>query len=137
MTADDRAPLGGTRPGGNPSREHALPPSRRAALTLVTVAAALGGHAIPAAALDADAAKMFARQNSCFKCHSVDKKKDGPAYRDVAAKYRGREDAAAKLFQHVTSGRQVKFPDGHEESHKIVRAPDEEIENLIAWILSL
>jgi cytochrome c len=92
----------------------------------------------PASALDADAAQTLARQSGCFKCHAVDKKKDGPAYRDVAAKYKGNAEAEAKLIHHITSGERVKFPDGHEEDHKIVKSKDAaEIKNLVDWILSL
>ena len=92
----------------------------------------------PASALDADAAQTLARQSGCFKCHAIDKKKDGPAYRDVAAKYKGNAEAEAKLIQHVTSGERVKFPDGHVEDHKIVKSKDAaEIKNLVDWILSL
>lgn len=92
----------------------------------------------PVRALDADAAQTLARQSGCFKCHSVDKHKDGPAYRDVAAKYKGNAEAEAKLIHHITSGERVKFPDGHEEDHKIVKSKDPaEIKNLVDWILSL
>jgi cytochrome c len=92
----------------------------------------------PASAIDADAAQTLARQSGCFKCHSVEKKKDGPAYRDVAAKYKGNTEAQAKLINHITSGERVKFPDGHEEDHKIVKSKDPvEIKNLVDWILSL
>ncbi len=91
-----------------------------------------------AATLDADAAQQLARQSGCFKCHSIDKKKDGPAYRDVAAKYKGNADAPAKLVHHITSGERVKFEDGHEEEHKIVKSSDPvQIRNLVDWILSL
>ena len=41
-------------------------------------------------AVDADAAQGVAKQNGCFKCHAVEKHKDGPAYRDIAAKYKAR-----------------------------------------------
>lgn len=89
-------------------------------------------------AIDAEAAQMLARQSGCFKCHSVERKKDGPAYRDVAAKYRGKADAQAKLFAHVTTGPKVEFPDGREEDHKVIKTTDQdEINNLISWILSL
>ena len=88
--------------------------------------------------MDADAAQMLARQNNCFKCHSIDKKKDGPPYREVAAKYRGRADAEAKLYRHVTAGEKVKLADGTEDNHKIIQTKDvAEIKNLIGWILSL
>lgn len=81
---------------------------------------------------------MLARQSGCFKCHAVDKKKDGPAYRDVGAKYKGKPDAEAKLIHHITSGERVKFEDGHEEDHKVVKSKDPaQIKNLVDWILSL
>ncbi len=91
------------------------------------------------AAVDADAAKLLARENSCFKCHGIEKPKDGPAYTKVAEKYRGNPNAEAKLIHHVTSGEMAKFPDGHEEAHKNIKdkASPEEIKNLIDWILSL
>jgi cytochrome c len=96
---------------------------------------AVAGHA---AAADEEAAKALARQNNCFKCHGVDKKKDGPAWREVAAKYKGKADAEQRLITHITSGEKAKFPDGHEEDHKIVKAQDPaEVKNLVDWILSL
>lgn len=93
-------------------------------------------------AADAEAAKTLARQNGCFKCHAVEKKKDGPAYKEVAAKYRSNGKTMAenekRLFTHITSGEKAKFPDGHEEDHKIIKTKDEaQIKNLIEWILSL
>jgi cytochrome c len=89
-------------------------------------------------AFDAAAAEATARQNGCFKCHSVDKKKDGPTYREVAARYKGKSEAEARLLKHITSGETAKFPDGHEEEHKIIKTKDaNEIKNLIQWILSL
>jgi len=93
-----------------------------------------------AMAADADAAKQLARQNNCFKCHSVDKDKDGPAYKKVAEKYKGKADAESRLIEHITSGEKAKFADGHEEEHKIVKtspAKDEaQIKNLVQWILT-
>jgi len=88
--------------------------------------------------VDADAAKSLARKSDCFKCHSVDKDKEGPAYHKVAEKYRGKPEAEAKLIHHVTAGEKVKFSDGHEDEHKIVKTENmEEIKNLVDWILSL
>ena len=91
------------------------------------------------AAVDVDAAKMLARENNCFKCHAVEKEKDGPAYKKVAEKYHGKADAEAKLIHHITSGEMAKFPDGHSEEHKNIqgKASPEAIKNLIDWILSL
>jgi len=104
------------------------------------VAALAWGFSANVYAVDADAAKSLARQNGCLKCHAVDKKKDGPSYRDIAAKYKGKDQAETvkKLIFHITSGEKSKFPDGHEEEHKIIKVKDvAQQTNLIEWILSL
>jgi cytochrome c len=93
-----------------------------------------------AQAVDVEAAKALARQNNCLKCHSIDKEKDGPAYNKVAEKFRGKANAEARLIEHITSGEKAKFPDGHEEEHKIVKTSPpkdmDQIKNLVQWILS-
>jgi len=89
-------------------------------------------------AVDADAAQTLARQNNCFRCHSVEKAKDGPAWKDVALKYKGKPDAEKRLINHLTTGEKAKFSDGHEEEHKIIKSPDaSKTLNLVQWILSL
>jgi cytochrome c len=87
--------------------------------------------------VDAEAARALAKKSDCFKCHTVDQKKDGPAYREVAKKYRGKPDAESKLYTHVTTSPKVKI-DGEEENHQMVKSKnDAEIYNLIRFILSL
>lgn len=110
--------------------------STRVFASVVLLIAALSSS-VSANAMDAEAAQQLARQNNCFKCHSVDKAKDGPSYKDVAAKYRGKADAEQRLITHITSGEKAKFPDGHEEEHKIIKTKDHaEQLNLVQWILS-
>jgi cytochrome c len=96
--------------------------------------------AASAQAFDEEAAKALARQNKCLNCHSVDKDKDGPAYKKVAEKYKGKANAEARLVEHVTTGEKAKFPDGHEEEHKIVKtSPPKDmaqVKNLVQWILA-
>ena len=99
---------------------------------------AFGSIRVEALAGDAAAAQSLAQKSGCFKCHGVDKKKDGPALRDAAAKYKDQADAQERLTYHVTSGEKVKFDDGHEEEHKKVKTSDpNETKNLVAWILAL
>lgn len=89
------------------------------------------------AAVNEDAARALAKRSDCFKCHTIDEKKDGPAYREVAKKYRGKADAEKKLYTHVTTAPKVKI-DGEEENHQIVKSKvDAEIYNLIRFILAL
>ena len=90
------------------------------------------------AAVDAVAAEKLARQEGCLRCHGIDRGKDGPAYKKIAEKYKGKADAEARLVKHLSSGEKVKFEDGHEEEHKIPKTKDpEQIKNLIQWVLSL
>ena len=104
----------------------------------VTTLALTGLVSSSVSAFDAETAESIARQNSCFKCHSIEKKKDGPAYREVAAKYRGKADAEQRLIKHLTTGPTVTFRDGHEEEHRIIKTSnEEELKNVVQWILSL
>jgi cytochrome c len=101
----------------------------------MTAGACLSAWANPP--VDAEAARALAKKSDCFKCHTVDQKKDGPAYREVAKRYRGKPDAEAKLYTHVTTSPKVKI-DGEEENHQMVKSKnDAEIYNLIRFILSL
>jgi cytochrome c len=114
--------------------------SRKNTLTQLVIPLALALTAfssnVLAADVDADAAQALAKKSNCFKCHAVDKKKDGPAYKEVAAKYKGKADAEDKLFKHVTTGPKIKI-DGQEETHEIVKSKDDaQIRNLVRWILS-
>ena len=94
--------------------------------------------ATQARAVDPGRAESLAKQSNCFKCHMVDQKKESTSWHDIAVKYRGKPDAEEKLIFHITSGEKVKFDDGHEENHKIVKSKDPvEIKNLVAWILTL
>jgi cytochrome c len=104
------------------------------ALLPVTLYAATPG-------VDEDAAMALLKKSDCFKCHALDKKKVGPAYKDVAAKYKGKADAEDKLYKHVTTGPKIKIKaeDGSEkeEDHKIIKSKDDaEIHNVLKFILS-
>ncbi|HEX8963004.1 MAG TPA: c-type cytochrome [Rhodocyclaceae bacterium] len=94
--------------------------------------------AAPAQAADAAAAQAWVKDAECFKCHTMDKTKKGPPWKKIAAKYKGKADAEAKIHKHLTSGPKVKLEDGTEEEHKIVEASDEaQMKNFISWLLTL
>ena len=50
------------------------------------------------------ASKEIASKNACLGCHAVDKKVVGPAFKDIAAKYKGQPDAVEKLAKKVRVG---------------------------------
>jgi len=88
-----------------------------------------------AADVDADAAQALLKKNDCGKCHAVDKKKDGPSYKETAAKLKGKPGAEEELYKHLTTGPMVKI-DGKEEKHKIIKGDEADIKNLVRWILT-
>lgn len=88
-------------------------------------------------AVDADAAQALIKASKCTKCHSIDKKKDGPPFKETAKKYKDKADAEKKLYTHLTTNPKVKI-DGKEEEHDNLKTKNEaEIRNVIQWILSL
>jgi cytochrome c len=92
----------------------------------------------PSRAADAEAAQALAKRSNCFKCHAVDKKKEAKPWKEVAAKYKGKPDAQATLVKHLTTGPKVKLDDGSEEEHPVIKTKNQdEIKNLVDWILSL
>ena len=56
------------------------------------------------AALPALADDALAQSKNCMACHNVDKKVVGPAYKDVAAKYKADKTAADKLATKIIKG---------------------------------
>ena len=84
---------------------------------------------------DADG-RALAQKSGCFTCHMIDKKLVGPAWNDVAAKYRSQKDAAAKLAAKVAKGGSgvwgtVPMPPN------APRVNENDIKTLVHFILSL
>jgi len=103
---------------------------------IATAALALAMGGAYAQNVDVSAAEGLMKKSGCFKCHAVAAKKDGPSYKSVAEKYRGKPDAASALTKHITTGPMVKI-DGKEEKHELIKSKDEaEIKNVVAYILS-
>ncbi|HSV80860.1 MAG TPA: c-type cytochrome [Ramlibacter sp.] len=83
-------------------------PLRRAlpALLGLTCLAAL---VQPARATDVAAAAELAKASGCTSCHATAEKIVGPAFKDVAARYKGDKDAAAALAQSIQNGSKGKW----------------------------
>lgn len=71
-------------------------------LKLITLAALSSTLFLVSAPVFADQALATAK--NCMACHAVDKKMVGPAYKDVAAKYKGDADAVKKLAVSIQKG---------------------------------
>lgn len=57
-----------------------------------------------AASASAATAPELLQKNACMACHSVDKKVLGPAFKEIAKKYKGNADAVAVLSKKVKEG---------------------------------
>jgi cytochrome c len=66
------------------------------------------------------------KAKGCLGCHDMDKKKVGPAYKDVAAKYKGNKDAEAMLVAKLKEGK----------AHPKVAASDAELKECIQAVLA-
>ena len=81
----------------------------------------------------ADAA--LAQKSACMTCHSVDKKIVGPAYKDVAKKYKGDKTAEAKLIEKVKKGGSGVWGTVPMPPNAAVK--DEDIKTLVKWVLAM
>ena len=99
----------------------------------MTMAAAVAAAAF---ALPAQASQELIKKARCNACHAVDVKRVGPAYRDVAEKYRGQAQAPEQLFEKVRNGGvgtwgQIPMP-----PHGADKISDGDLKSVVQWILA-
>ena len=99
--------------------------------TVLAAALAAGLLAVPVAQADEAMAKKY----NCTACHQLEKKVVGPAYKEVAKKYKGQADAAAKLAEKVKKGGSGVW--GPVPMPPNPAVPDGDIQKLVAWILAM
>jgi len=80
---------------------------------------------LAAGAAQAQAGADVLKSKGCLNCHAMDKKKVGPAYKDVAAKYKGDKGAESALV--------AKLKDG--KGHMKVKASDDELHAAVQAVL--
>ena len=100
-----------------------------AAIVLAVVGLAATGAA------SAQSGQDLLKKSGCTACHQNDKKVVGPAYIDVAAKYKGDAGAAAKLAGKVKSGGSGVWGPVPMPPHPQVS--DADIKTMITYILAL
>ena len=92
---------------------------------------ALALAALHGGAFAATGEEVIAAQK-CNKCHTATTTKKGPSYASVAAKYKGKPDAAATLFKGLKAGGKM----GDEDDHKKLEVSDDEIRAVVAVVLA-
>ena len=93
--------------------------------------AALGAALVFAPAF---ASQELAQKNNCLACHAVTSKVVGPAYKEVATKYKGQKDAEATLVDHIKKGGSGRW--GPISMPPQSTLSDADAKALAKWILS-
>ena len=92
--------------------------------TMLVIVAAAGALATGVGFAQSGADVLKAK--GCLNCHDNDKKKIGPAYKDVAAKYKDDKGAEAALIAKLKEGK----------GHPKIAASDAELKAAIGTVLS-
>jgi cytochrome c len=82
----------------------------------------------------ASANEALAQKSGCLACHNVNVKILGPAYKDVAAKYRGQAGAEDKLVAKVKAGGSGVWGPIPMPAHPQVK--EEDIRTIVKWVLT-
>ena len=86
---------------------------------------------------NAMASEEIVKKARCVACHTVDQKRVGPPYKEVAAKYKGDSKAPAMLFDKVRNGGSGNWGQVPMMPHGADKISDEDLKAAIAWILAL
>jgi len=99
---------------------------------IVAISAAAAAIVLAAGAQAQDPAKL-AQEKGCLACHQIDKKLVGPAYKEVAAKYRNDKNALPKLVKKVREGGQGVWGQVPMPPNQV---SEKEAQALVKWVLS-
>ncbi len=95
-------------------------------MKLIVLAAAVS-VALAGASGVANAQEALAKSSGCLNCHAVDTKKMGPSFKEIAAKYKGKADAAATIETKLASAK----------GHPAVKTSADDNKALVKWILAM
>lgn len=73
----------------------------------------------------------------CVACHAQDKKLVGPAFKEIAAKYRGQKDAAAQLANKVRKGGKGVWGPIPMPPNGADKIADADLKAALEWVLAL
>ena len=71
-------------------------------------------------------AEDLMKANGCMNCHAVDTKKVGPAFKDIAAKNKGKADAEKTLVAQLKDGK----------GHPAIKASEADIGTMVKFVLA-
>lgn len=102
---------------------------------LLAGALAAPGKAEDLPAAGDEAMIELAWDSGCFNCHDLHERVRGPAWTEVARRYRNDADAYERLVQTVIEGGGGNW--GEDAMSPNRRVPEEDVRRLVAWLLAL
>ena len=98
------------------------------------ILAVLSAAATLAMTSPAFADEALAKSKNCMACHSIDKKVVGPAYKEVAAKYKADKGAVDKLAEKIMKGGSGVW--GAVPMPANAQVKPDEAKKLAAWVMA-
>lgn len=99
-----------------------------------SIAIALGVAGAALLSTATHASEELVRKHGCMACHTLDRKMVGPAFRDIATKYRDDKAAAPKLLEKVKKGGAGVWGPVPMPPH--AQVPDADLQAVVKWLLS-
>ena len=91
----------------------------------IAIAVVLATGVLLTGGAQADSGEELAKSSGCLACHAVDTKKIGPAYKEVAKKFKGKPRADA-----IAAMRAAPV-------HASLKVSDKDLSEIIEWIQKL
>ena len=91
----------------------------------IAMAAVLATGILATGAAYADSGEELAKSSGCLGCHAVDTKKIGPAYKEVAKKFKGKSRADVATAMKAAS------------VHSSLKVSDKDLSEIVEWIQKL
>jgi cytochrome c len=79
------------------------------------------------------ASEELAKKHGCMACHGIDKKLVGPAFKEIAVKYKSEKDAVPLLARHVRGGSKGVW--GNAVMPPQAGISDDNLGKVVSWIL--
>lgn len=104
--------------------------------SIIVSMVAAAGLMVAGSVLAADMPEL-AKKNGCTSCHAIDKKVVGPAWMDVAKKYKDDKEAEAKLVTKVSKGGSGSWGTMPMPPQDAAGKKQDEIKELVKFIMGL
>jgi len=101
-------------------------------MKITTLLLAAAGLAVNATT---QASEELMEKSGCVSCHRIDQKLIGPAFKDVAAKYKSDKNALPYLLEKVRNGSEGVWGDMPMPPNTAEKISDGDLKTVIEWVL--